>query len=114
MSIAGIVSGVVMLLVCVGMLALPFMRHRRMTENPTHSPLIQQYDSLLLDLATLEDDYRQGLYPEADYTSRRDDLRQQAITILQQLDALTSSTEEHHATDTVEKLIASYRQQEHK
>ncbi|MFZ4827730.1 MAG: hypothetical protein ACOYLB_10265 [Phototrophicaceae bacterium] len=113
MSIAGILTGIVMLLVCVGMLILPFVRHRQLFRDAIH-PLKQQYDSLLLDLATLEDDYRQGLYPEADYATRRDNLRQQAIHILQQLDALPPSTEEHRAADSVEKLIASYRQQEHK
>lgn len=112
MSITGIISGIAMLLVCVGVAILPFLRHRRLNGSVTGQLLTQQYADILLDLATLEDDYRQGYYNEADYTMRRDTLRQQAISVLQQLDVSSLQTDEPHASDAIETLITNYRQQE--
>ena len=112
MSSTGIRSGIAMLLVCVGVAILPFLRHRRLNVSVTGQLLTQQYADILLDLATLEDDYRQGYYNEADYMMRRDTLRQQAISVLQQLDVSSIHMDDPHASDAIENLITNYRQQE--
>lgn len=113
MSSTGIITGVVMLLVCVGMVVLPFLRQKRQGVTMPDKQATQQYDNILLDLAMLEDDYRQGYYSEADYSLRRNTLRQQAIHILQELDASTNNMNEQGTSDAIEQLITSYRQQEH-
>jgi hypothetical protein len=131
MSIAGIIAGIVLLVVTLFVLAQPFLQQRRNQQSELTAALAQKqrdelltsYERVLATIRDLDEDHNMGKLAPETYQQERAYWMEQGILLLQQLepnaDALNTESSavaqaetpeaDKALDDAIEKAIAEYR-----
>lgn len=126
MSLEGLIVSLVLVIVTVGLVALPILR-RDPTARSSEGVLIQKqrerllvyYERVLTNLRDLDEDHSTGKIQTADYESEREDWVQRGVQVLKALEQLDQhrtivadadqESLDHAIDDSIERAVREHR-----
>ena len=89
MSLEGLMSPVLLLLICVAYVFWPQKKSTAVVEKTRLDYLQERKEVIYDNLRDLNFEHRAGKYPEADYIAQRAALEGEAATVLAEIDSLS-------------------------